>query len=251
VSADWSPRGGTGDNAGVEDQQRDTRPPLPSSTARYGALEGPEATQEAPELFPGEKALARTKAGSRDEMRVLRRHYNWVNMVIALVACLALVLAALALAPRPEGDITREVDYGEVARTVQPDAAFGLAVPPLPEGWEANAASFGQQGTPAADTWYVSWVDGDDGWASLRQADADDTPDAWAESFLEEFAETGESELGGADFTRFEGTSSSDMALLGEADGTILLLVGEGEWGPLEEFAAGSVQTIGDVESDG
>lgn len=234
----------------MNDQQHATPPPLPSSTARYGGLAGPERPHEEPELFPGEKALARTKAGSREEMRVIRRHYNWVNMAIALLACLVLVLAALALAPRPEGDITREVDYGAVAQNVQPEAGFDLAVPGMPEGWHANAASFGEGGTPPVETWYVSWVDGDDGWASLRQTDAEETPDAWAESYLEEFAETGESELAGTAFTRFEGTDSSDKALLGEADGTVLLLVGAGEWGPLEEYAAESVQAIGAVATD-
>lgn len=235
----------------MNDQQHTSRPPLPSSTARYGGLVGPERPREEPELFPGEKALARTKAGSREEMRVIRRHYNWVNMAIALLACLALVLAALALAPRPDGDITREVDYGVVAENVQPESGFDLAVPGMPDGWHSNAASFDHGGTPAVETWYISWVDGDDGWASLRQTDAEDTPDAWAESYLEEFAETGESELGGTAFTRFEGTDSSDKALLGEADGTVLLLVGAGEWGPLEEFATASVETIGAVQTDG
>ena len=179
----------------MNDQQHATPPPLPSSTARYGGLGGTEQPREEPELFPGEKALARTKAGSRDEMRVIRRHYNWVNMAMALLACLVLVLAALALAPRPEGDITREVEYEAVAQNVQQEAGFDLAVPGMPDGWHANAASFGESGTPAVETWYVSWVDGDDGWASLRQTDAEETPDAWAESYLEEFAETGESDL--------------------------------------------------------
>lgn len=232
----------------MNDQQHAPQPPLPSSTARYGGLEGPEPEQGAPELFPGEKALARTKAGSRDEMRVLRRHYNWVNMVVALVACLVLVLAALALAPRPSGDITREVEYWTVAENAQPAADFELSVPDMPEGWHSNSASFDHDGTPSAETWYVSLVSDDDqGWMSLRQTDAEETPEAWAESHLEDFAETGESELGGTSFTRFEGVGSSDNALLGESDGTLLLLIGSGDWAQLEAWAGDAAQSVGAV----
>lgn len=235
----------------MNDQQHAPRPSLPSSTARYGGLEGSVQPSDAPELFPGEKALARTKAGSRDEMRVLRRHYNWVNMVIALAACLVLVLAALALAPRPAGDITREVEYHTVAENVQPAAPFALTVPSLPEGWHANAASFDSEGRPAAETWYVSWVaDNDESWVSLRQTEAAEISDAWAESYLDDFAETGESSLGGSDFTRFEGVGSSDKALLGEADGTRLLLIGSGQWADLEMFAEASAQSVGAVTSE-
>lgn len=245
---DWSRPVTTGDNTGVNDQQHAPQPPLPSSTARYGGLEGPDQPHDSPELFPGEKALSRTRAGSREEMRVLRRHYNWVNMVVALVACLVLVLAALALAPRPSGDITREVEYWTVAENAQPAADFDLSVPDLPEGWHSNAASFDHEGTPAVETWYVSLVaDDDEGWMSLRQTDAEETPEAWAESYLEEFAETGESDLSGTTFTRFEGVGSSDNALLGHADGTVLLLIGSGDWAQLEAWAEAASQSVGAV----
>lgn len=236
----------------MNDQQHASQPPLPSSTARYGGLEGPDREQETPELFPGEKALSRTTAGSREEMRVLRRHYNWVNMVVALVACLVLVLAALALAPRPSGDITREIEYQTVAENAQPAAEFELSVPDMPEGWHSNSASFDHQGTPAVETWYVSLVSDDDkGWMSLRQTDANGTPDAWAESYLEDFAETGESELGETSFARFEGVETSDKALLGESDGTLLLLIGSGDWGQLEAWAGDAAQSVGAVAAEG
>lgn len=226
-------------------QQHDPRPQLPSSTARYGGLDHGEAPDDGPELFPGEKALSRTKAGSREEMRVLRRHYNWVNMVAALVGCLALVLVALALAPRPQGDITRDVEYAAVAETVQPDVPFTLAVPAEQDGWHANAAALRHEGTPAAETWYVSLVaDDDSGWMQLRQVEAEETPESWTESHLEGFALTGDSELEGVRFDRHSATDGKDIALVGEVDGTRLLLAGSGQWEALEQLARDAVTSL-------
>jgi len=229
----------------VNDQKHDPRPELPSATARYGGLEGAEAQQEGPELFPGEKALARTKAGSREEMRVLRRHYNWVNMVIALVACFVLVGAALMLAPRPTGDLARDVDHAAIAETAQGSAPFVLSVPELPQGWHANAASLREDGTPPAETWYVAAVDAEaDEWMDLRQVEADEVPEAWADLQLEDFAVTGESDLDGVTFERYAATSGSDIALLGDVEGTRLLLKGSGEWSSLEALATGAVASV-------
>ena len=239
------PPDGCWDTGRVNDQKQDPRPPLPTSSARYGGLEGPAASDNGPELFPGEKALARTKAGSREEMRVLRRHYNWVNMVIALLACFALVAGALMLAPQPSGDITREVDHVAVAENAQGSAPFALAVPDLPEGWHANAASLRHEGTPSAETWYVSLVADDaSNWMALRQVDAQDTPEAWAQTHLEDLAPTGESEVGEVTFERYSGTDDSQIALLGEVEGTLLLMSGSGDWAALEELTAGAVESV-------
>ena len=236
----------------MNDQKHDPRPDLPTTTARYGGLEGAEAQQEGPELFPGEKALARTKAGSREEMRVLRRHYNWVNMVIALLACFALVAAALMLAPQPSGDLSRDVDHVAIAETAQGSAPFVLAVPDLPQGWQANAASLREDGTPPAETWYIAAVDAEtDEWMDLRQVAADEVPEAWAELQLEDFAVTGESDLDGVTFERYAATSGSDIALLGDVEGTRLLLKGSGEWSSLEALATGAVASVVERTADG
>ncbi|WP_051297940.1 DUF4245 domain-containing protein [Brevibacterium album] len=231
----------------MTDQPDAPRTPLPTSTARYGRLDGSSAPPEQPELFPGERALARTRAGSREEMRVIRRHYNWVNMVIALLACGALVAVALMLAPRPEGDPTREVDYTQVAQSAQPMAAFPLAVPDIPEGWHANSATFGESGPAAVPTWYVSWVNEEqERWLSLRQVAAD-APESWSAAHLEEYATTGESELGGVQFTRYERTGGSGHALVGSAEGTNLLIMGSAPWEQVEAIAEEALTSQGDA----
>ncbi|GAA2086443.1 MULTISPECIES: DUF4245 family protein [Brevibacterium] len=231
----------------MTDQHDDARTPLPTSTARYGTLDGPSVPQEGPELFPGERAIARTKAGSREEMRTIRRHYNWVNMVIALLACAAVVAVALMFAPQPQGDPTREVDYMEVAATAQPTADFPLAAPAVPEGWHSNTATFGEDGSAAVPTWYISWVnEEEDLWLSLRQVGAE-APETWSDGALEGYAHTGESALAGVQFARYEAVDGPGHALLGEAEGTQLLVTGSTSWEQVETTVEDALASLGDA----
>src|SRR5699024_8876726 len=64
--------------------------------------------------------------GSREEMRFLRRNSNWVNMIIAILACLAVVVGILFIAPQPEVDSERVVDYQGIAEQSEGNADFDL-----------------------------------------------------------------------------------------------------------------------------
>ncbi len=177
--------------------------------------------------------------GSREEMRRIRMSSNWVNMVIALGVCLAVVLVAFAFVPRPEMELTREVDYVGMAESAQTSADFTLAVPALPEGWTSNEANLEPMGTPAVETWYVSWVGPEREWMSLRQSQGNDN---WVRSMVtDELSESGTREIAGQTFTAYE-NSRGDQALVGEVDGTTVVLKGTAAWETYDRFVTEIVE---------
>ena len=175
--------------------------------------------------------------GSRDEMRLLRKQSNWVNMAIALLACMALVAVALMIAPQPKGNPTRTVDAAGVASAAAKDAGFTPLVPQLPDQWTSNAASLEKMGKPEKDTWYVSNIGPDQQWITLRQAKTGSDEAEWVKSIVDGGAEVGTSSVKGVSFTQYQ-RPNQQQALVGQADGTTLVLMGTGSWSTFEDFAS-------------
>lgn len=116
--------------------------------------------------------------GSREEMRLLRKNSNWVNMTVAIMACLALVGGVLLLAPQPEVNSERVVDYRAIAEVSQSNTDYPLVVPDVPSGWTSNEANLDRIGDTGVTSWYVSFLGPDDQWVSIEQAQASQ---AWAD----------------------------------------------------------------------
>nr|WP_254220983.1 DUF4245 domain-containing protein [Brevibacterium luteolum] len=163
-------------------------------------------------------------------------------MVIALGACLAVVLIGLAFVPEPkEGQFEREVDYETIAESVKTRAEFPVVVPKLPKGWVANEAMFKPMGAPAYDTWYLSSVGPQRGWMTLRQADGDER---WVESELDGFVEVSTNDIDGVTFTSYDG-SDGKQAMVGQLDGSTAVLIGRADPQTYEFFAKQAVEQAG------
>src|SRR5699024_114264 len=110
--------------------------------------------------------------GSREEMRFLRKNSNWVNMIIAILACLAVVVGILFIALHSEVDSERVVDYQGIAEQSEGNADFDLIVPQIPRGWSANEASLDRFNDSEYVSWYMSFIGSEDQWVSIEQAKA-------------------------------------------------------------------------------
>jgi hypothetical protein len=121
--------------------------------------------------------------GSREEMRLLRKNSNWVNMTVAIMACLALVGGVLLLAPQPEVNSERVVDYRAIAEASQANTDYPLVVPDVPSGWTSNEANLDRIGDTGVTSWYVSFLGPDDQWVSIEQAQASQ---AWADGRVQD-----------------------------------------------------------------
>jgi hypothetical protein len=135
--------------------------------------------------------------GSREEMRFLRKNSNWVNMVIAILACLAVAVGILFLAPQPEVDSDRVVDYQGIAEQSEGNADFDLIVPQIPRGWSSNEATLDRLNDSEYLSWYMSFIGPDDQWVSIEQAKASEN---WAKKHTDEAVAGEKMTVGGADF---------------------------------------------------
>ncbi|RBP66180.1 uncharacterized protein DUF4245 [Brevibacterium sanguinis] len=130
-------------------------------------------------------------------MRVLRKNSNWVNMMIAILACFAVVVGALLMAPQPEVETERVVDYQAIAQQAQGSADFDLIVPEIPPGWSSNEASLGQVGDSEHTSWYMSFIGAEQQWVSIEQAAASQK---WAENQVGDAVPAETATVGGARF---------------------------------------------------
>lgn len=135
--------------------------------------------------------------GSREEMRFLRKNSNWVNMIIAILACLAVVVGILFIAPQPEVDSERVVDYQGIAEQSEGNADFDLIVPQIPRGWSANEASLDRFNDSEYVSWYMSFIGSEDQWVSIEQAKASQN---WAKKKTEGAVAAETLTVGGLDF---------------------------------------------------
>jgi hypothetical protein len=131
---------------------------------------------------PAETAERKAAASARR-----RANQTAFNLVIALLASLAVVAVIVLVVVRPQTVERDPVDYAAVAVDAQRQVDAPLAVPRLPEGWSANRAEFERVGdgisnweigflTPSGE--YIGFVQGvgaDDRWVSDETAEAQAT----------------------------------------------------------------------------
>src|SRR5688500_11645950 len=112
----------------------------PAIVAELGRPETPQETAD------------RKAATSRKH----RANQTLLNLVVALVASLAIVLFLVLVVVRPASAPVDPVDYVAVAADAQAGATEPLIAPVLPPGWYANDARFGT--TAEVATWYIGLI---------------------------------------------------------------------------------------------
>lgn len=158
--------------------------------------------------------------GSREEMRFLRKNSNWVNMIIAILACLAVVAVVLLIAPQPEVDSKRVVDYQMIAEQSQDSADFDLVVPVIPSGWTSNEASLDRVGDSDYTSWYVSFVGTERQWVSIDQAKATEN---WAENQVDDAVAAETVTVGGSEFQIYRTEDAKEYWVTGKGDTFVVI----------------------------
>jgi hypothetical protein len=143
-----------------------------------------------------EEAAARRAANSRRH----RANQTLFNLVIALVASLAIVLFLVVVVVRPDPAPTDPVDYQQIAEQAQASAADPLIAPALPPEWTANAARFGT--VNQVPTWYVGFITPSTQFIALNQGlDANPT---WVSAVLKDARKTGSTTVEGIEWTVYD-----------------------------------------------
>ncbi|MBI5161320.1 MAG: DUF4245 domain-containing protein [Micrococcales bacterium] len=202
--------------------------PRPDDRRIVAELGRPESPQEA----------ADRKAESRRQRRANQTAFN---LVIALVASLAVVAFLVIVVVRPDRQsLVEPVDWRAVADQAQQDSPRPLLVPRLSDGWAANRAEWNGDPADGVPVWDVGWVTPAKQYAALAQGIRG--TDAWVADRLGKTRATGAVTIAGVDWTVYDRRDADDpgnlaYALAAELNGSRVVLSGTASTGEFRTLA--------------
>ncbi len=139
--------------------------------------------------------------------RTRRANQTLFNLVLALVASLAIVLFLVLVVVRPTAPAAKAVDYRAAASESHGSVSEPLAVPDLPKGWSANSATLDTD-AGGVETWNIGLLTPDHEYIGLVQGiKADRT---WVSNAVKQTPATGKATVGGASWLTYDRRESSD-----------------------------------------
>jgi hypothetical protein len=139
-----------------------------------------------------------TAARKAENTRAHRANQTTRNLILALVASLAIVLFVVLVVVRPSTNLVKSVNYLTVAAQAQPSVSDTLAAPPLPAGWSSNDAEL-RSDSGKTVTWYVGLITPRQQFIAIEQGIA--TSDTWFGSLLGKAQPTGHVTIDGVRWT--------------------------------------------------
>lgn len=168
-----------------------------------------------------------TAARKAETTRTHRASQTVINLVGAVIACLAVVFVLVLVVVRPAPEPPDPIDYQTVASQAQVNAEVPLIAPEVPADWYANSARLETVG--GVQTWYIGLITGSEGFIALNQGiEANPT---WQSNLLEGQQPTGESTIAGLDWELYDSRDLSDagnlaFAMTTSIDGSVIVLYG-------------------------
>jgi hypothetical protein len=178
----------------MSDQNGRARPPR--IVAELGRPETPQETAE-------------RKA---ENSRAHRANQTTRNLVLALLASLAVVLCTVLVVARPNHTPTTTVDYRSIAAQAQPTVDTTLAAPDLSKGWRANDAEL-KQGDDKSQSWYIGLLTPKQQFIAVEEGI--DTTDAWYGTLLGKIQPTGSVTIAGIRWTTYNQRTAADPGNFG------------------------------------
>lgn len=176
---------------------------------------GPPIVAELGRPETPEETAARKAASSKR----YRDSKTSLNLVVALVASLAIVLVTVMIVVRPAPPPAEPVDYAGIAAQVQRGYEATIASPALSEEWRSNSARIetGRDGVPV---WYIGFVTPKGDFAAVTQGiDANPT---WVAATLEGGFATGTTTVGQVTWDVYDRRSNDDIGNFAYAMTTVI-----------------------------
>jgi hypothetical protein len=149
-----------------------------------------------------------TAARKAENSRAHRANQTTRNLVLALLASLAIVLFVVLVVVRPSTNLVSPVNYRSVAAQAQQGVSETLAAPPLPHGWQSNDAEL-KSDSGKTVTWYVGLITPKQQFVAIEQGI--DTSDTWFGSLLGKAQPTGHVTIAGVDWTVYNQRNVADV----------------------------------------
>ncbi|MGO3829602.1 MAG: DUF4245 family protein [Microbacterium gubbeenense] len=145
---------------------------------------------------------AEEAARKAENSKSYRQSQSFRNLIIALVASLAIVAVVYFIVPRGEIEHAPQPDVAETARQVADQYERTVVVPGAPDDWAKNSAQV-DAGSPSV--WSVNYNDiPDAGRAFVRFEQAFDADEVWASQILRGTSPSGTTTIDGLEWTEFD-----------------------------------------------
>ncbi len=169
-----------------------------------------------------------TATRKAENSRAHRANQTTRNLILALLASLAIVLFTVLIVVRPSGNLVTPVNYKTVAAQAQKNVSEPLASPNLPGGWRSNDAEL-KSDTGKTVTWYVGLITPKQQFIAIEQGIG--TSDTWFGSLLGKAQPTGHLTIGGIQWTVYNqrnggGAGNFSYSLAGTVGSSHLVLHG-------------------------
>lgn len=187
-----------------------------------------------------------TAARKAENSRRHRSSQTVLNLVVALVASLAIVLFLVVVVVRPDPGAPAPVDYRAIAADAQGGTSEPLIAPALPEGWSANNAQFGTKS--GVLDWYIGLVTPSTQFIGLEQGiDANPT---WQSQLLGSAKPSGTTTIDGLAWTIYDRRAAQDpgnfaYSMVASSAASTIVLHGTAPTAEFELLAASIAAEIG------
>lgn len=167
--------------------------------AELGRAETPQETAD------------RKAANSRNH----RSNQTTLNLVVALLASLAVVALIFLVVVRPNSSQRDAVDYRAVAAESQGSVNATLAAPELPTGWSSNRAQLDTGDSDGVTAWRVGFLTPATQYLALDQGL--DANASWVATLLDGAHQTGTTTIAGVEWQVYDRRDVSDPGNLAYA----------------------------------
>lgn len=169
------------------------------------AAKEPRVVAELGRPETSQESADRRAAASRKH----RQNQNFFNLVIALLASLAVVAVIVLVAVRPDVSADKTRDYQSDA--LNSGSPVTLAAPQLPSGWWSNKTEYDPAPSDGVVNWYVGFVTPTDLFIGLKQGiDANPT---WLANEVNGAKGTGSTTIDGIEWTVYDRRGAKDVGL--------------------------------------
>lgn len=188
-----------------------------------------------------------TAARVAERRRKHRANQTTVNLLLALLASLAVVIGLVAVVVRPDAPVREPVDYASVAAEFGDSIGHPLIAPEAPEGWWSNRADV--RPVDGVSTWYIGLITAEELFVSLEQGIGANP--SWEAARVRGGTSTGMRDIGGVRWTEYDQRTTRDIgnaayALSASFGDDTVVLAGTATDGDFLELAEAVVAALPD-----
>lgn len=178
---------------------------------------------------------------SQDTAPQRRARQTVTNLLLALAACAAMVLAIILVVPRDDSSLIKPVDYVAIANDASEATGRPLIVPSIESDWWSNSARLStspKDGTEAS--WYAGFVGPKNEYIGFTQTFG--TNPTWLAMELKDTHQSGTYQSGSMDWEIFESdekhdpVKTRDFIMVGQIANDTVLVYGTASRAEFETF---------------